>query len=256
LRARLQQRFANEAKVRILDGLEELPPLDNAIVFANEFFDAQPVEVVRGAEDSERRESLRINIDRERLVEEFVPANSAELEFLDRYGVHPAAEERCEVTQKAIEYMQQIAGLLRRGFVLIIDYGYTREELLAGRRADTLRAFRRHTISDSPYEAPGEQDITANVNFTALRETGLAHGMESGWILTQSQLLMGIGETNEFADAFEDARLPQEKAKVALQLKHLVTPAGIGEIFQALTMQRGVDPEKAAALDGLRFAKK
>jgi SAM-dependent MidA family methyltransferase len=53
---------------------------------------------------------------------------------------------------------------------------------------------------------------------------------------------MRIGETNQFADAFEDCRLPQERAKVALQLKHLVTPAGMGENFQVFTASRAVEP--------------
>jgi SAM-dependent MidA family methyltransferase len=64
---------------------------------------------------------------------------------------------------------------------------------------------------------------------------------------------MGIGEQNQFADAFEDCRLPQEHAKVALQLKHLATPAGMGESFHALLLARGVTKEQAAQLSGLTF---
>jgi SAM-dependent MidA family methyltransferase len=66
---------------------------------------------------------------------------------------------------------------------------------------------------------------------------------------------MGIGEDNQFADAFEDCLLPQERAKVALQLKHLATPAGMGDAFQALLLGRGVEKEKAKGLSGLRFAR-
>ena len=64
---------------------------------------------------------------------------------------------------------------------------------------------------------------------------------------------MGIGESNQFADAFEDARLPQERAKVALQLKHLVTPAGMGESFHVLVGSKGVDDP--ARLAGLGFGR-
>jgi SAM-dependent MidA family methyltransferase len=48
--------------------------------------------------------------------------------------------------------------------------------------------------------------------------------------------------------------LPQERAKVALQLKHLVTPAGMGESFQVLVVSKAVDPERVAGLSGLSFA--
>jgi SAM-dependent MidA family methyltransferase len=60
---------------------------------------------------------------------------------------------------------------------------------------------------------------------------------------------------NEFADAFEDTVTPQERAKVALQLKHLVTPEGIGEVFDVLVLGRGVPHDAARALHGLKFAR-
>jgi SAM-dependent MidA family methyltransferase len=70
---------------------------------------------------------------------------------------------------------------------------------------------------------------------------------------TQSQFLIGIGEKNQFADAFEDCRVPQERAKVALQLKHLITPVGMGENFQVLIASRGMDSKRIADLSGLGF---
>jgi SAM-dependent MidA family methyltransferase len=58
---------------------------------------------------------------------------------------------------------------------------------------------------------------------------------------------MGIGETNQFADAFENCGLPQERAKVALQLKHLVTPTGMGESFHVMVAARELIPNCAKA---------
>jgi len=262
LRVRLHERFPEAAgpgtssgrgegqgKLEILNSLDELsPPAGPAIVFANEFFDALPVEVI------DPRGALRVGLEGGRFVESFAEPSPEELEFLNRYGIPPRTG-RVEATLAAANCMRRICGLVRNGFLLAIDYGYTREELLAGRAANTVRAFRQHTISDSPYEAPGEQDITAHVNFTALREAGLAAGMEAGNILTQAQFLMGIGEANQFADAFEDVQLPQEHAKVALQLKNLVTPAGMGEVFQVLLMRRGVEKEQALQLSGMRYGR-
>jgi SAM-dependent MidA family methyltransferase len=74
-------------------------------------------------------------------------------------------------------------------------------------------------------------------------------------LLTQSQFLLGIGEHNQFADAFEECRLPQEHAKVALQLKHLVTPAGMGESFHVLLASKGISAELSSKLSGLTFGK-
>jgi len=145
---------------------------------------------------------------------------------------------------------------IERGFVIVIDYGYTREEQLAGRHRGTVKAIRQHSVSANPYEAPSEQDITADVNFTALAAVAEQQGLHAQKLITQSQFLMGIGEANQFVDAFEECRLPQERAKVALQLKHLVTPAGMGESFHVLIASKGVDVEQVSGLCGLGFGKR
>src|SRR2546429_7982940 len=152
--------------------------------------------------------------------------------------------------------MSETAAALKHGIIIVIDYGFAREEQLTGRHRGTVTAFRQHSVSANPYEAPGEQDITAHVNFTALAAAAEQNGMQVQTLLTQSQFLMGIGEQNQFGDAFEDCRLPQERAKVALQLKHLVTPAGMGGSFYVLVCTQGIDADRASTLLGLNFSKK
>jgi len=220
------------------------------IIFGNEFFDALPVEILSPPG------SLRIDIRDGRFVETWAPPSPKELEFLDRYSVHPERGERVEVPLAAQQYADKLLRERSHGFFVIIDYGYTREEQLAGRHRGTLKAIRQHSVSANPYEAPGEQDITADVNFTALAALAEKHGIQAQKLITQSQFLLGIGEANEFADAFEECRLPQERAKVALQLKHLVTPAGMGESFQVLIASKGVKEESASSLAGLSFGSK
>ena len=215
-------------------------------VFANEFFDALPVDVLSA------QGSLRIDTRDGRFVETWAPCSSVELEFLDRYSIHPEPGERVEIAPRSQQHMSKAASL-EHGFIIAIDYGYTRDELLAGRHRGTLKAIRQHSVSANPYEAPGEQDITADVNFTALAATAQERGLHAHKLVTQSQFLMGIGEANQFGDAFEDCRLPQERAKVALQLKHLVTPTGMGESFHVLVASNGVDPYEANRLAGLSF---
>jgi len=222
------------------------PPV---IVFANEFFDAIPVEVVSTAG------SLRIDARDGHFVETWAPSSSEELEYLDRYSIHPEEGERVEVPLRSQKEMKA-ASTFERGFIVAIDYGYTRDELLAGRHRGTVKAIRQHSVSASPYEAPGEQDITADVNFTALAAAGEQQGFQARKLVTQSQFLLGIGEANQFADAFEDCRLPQERAKVALQLKHLVTPAGMGESFHVLVASKGIAAGLVEKLSGLSFGRR
>ena len=224
-----------------------LAPETPLIVFANEFFDALPVEILS------TQGKLHLALESNRLRETWLLPLAEELEFLDCYGVHPEAGERIEVPIQAQDWMQQIASFIKRGLLLIVDYGYTRNQQLAGRHRGTLMAYRHHSASSDPYQAPGEQDLTAHVNFTALAAACEQAGMTCEKLLTQSQFLMGIGEKNQFADTFEDCRISQERAKVALQLKHLITPVGMGENFQVLVASQGIDAKKIADLSGLTF---
>jgi SAM-dependent MidA family methyltransferase len=256
LRERLQERLSEHisaGRAQVFESIELAASRagETLIIFGNEFFDALPVEVV------DYRGAVRVGIANGRFTETFVPPTAAESEFLDRYSVQPEAGERVEVPLASLGWMARIAEAFRdrRGFAVLIDYGYTREEQLAGRHRDTVMTYRQHKASNSPYEAPGEQDITAHVNFSALRARGVEPGLHPLALLTQSQFLIGIGEETQFADAFQECNLPQERAKVALQLKHLIAPGGMGEIFQVLVMSGGVEGEKAAALSGLKFTR-
>ena len=291
LRQRQQERLAEFAATGQVTIDSDFSPAlarcgDALIVFGNEFFDALPVEVLTAGGE------LLVAEEGGALTEQTVDPRPQVLEYVDRYGVHPPSGGRVEVSLAGLEWMQRIAdafaglrgprqgsarwgdsrdarqgsgfpasppfaceGEFRPGFAVFIDYGYTRPQQLAGRHLDTLMTYRQHRASGNPYEAPGEQDITAHVNFTALRAAAEQGGLDCLALLTQAQFLMGVGEPTQFAEAFEDCVLPQERAKVALQLKHLVTPAGIGEIFQVLVLSHGVDTEKTRSLSGLKFAR-
>src|SRR5216683_1505189 len=106
-----------------------------------EFFDALPVEILGAAG------KLHIALENNRLHEVWLPPPDDELEFLDRYGVHPEAGERIEVPMLAQNWIGQIAHSISRGLLLMIDYGYTRNEQLAGRHRGTVMAYRRHSAS-------------------------------------------------------------------------------------------------------------
>lgn len=249
-RERLRLTLARHVTIGRVEIRDQVPftPDVSTLVFGNEFFDALPVEVVSS------QGMLCIGEKEGKLREEFHPISPAIDEYLDHYAVRPEGDERVELGLAAFEGMRKIANGITRGFMVFIDYGYAREELLAGRHRGTVMAYRRHSVSENPYEAPGEQDITAHVNFTALAAAAEREKMKAERLLTQSQFLMGIGETNQFADAFEECKLPQERAKVTLQLKHLVTPVGMGESFHVLVGSKGV-AEPIRKLSGLAFTR-
>jgi len=252
LRERIREilgNFIRSGKAELVELAGKLDLRREAIIFANEFFDALPVEIVSA------QGALRIGLQDGHFAETWVQPSREELKFLDQYSIHPNQYERIEIPLVAQQVMEGICAGFQRGFVIAIDYGYTREKQLAGRHRGTLKALRQHSISANPYEAPGEQDITADVNFAALGAVAEKNGLRCERLITQSQFLMGIGEENQFADAFEECRVPQERAKVALQLKHLVTPAGMGESFQVLIASKGIERKRVDSLSGLNFGR-
>ena len=241
----LGQGSRNLSESRSDDSLRSTP----LILFANEFIDALPVDIV------DHRGAVRVAEEQGSFVEQFVPPSAEELDYIDRYSVHPEPRERVEISLASLDWMDRIAELFhnRRGFAMLIDYGYSREEQLAGRHRDTLMTYRQHRASAFPYEAPGEHDITAHVNFTALRTRAAEQGIDEIALLTQTQLLLGIGEETQFADAFQECKLPQERAKVALQLRHLLSPEEMGEKFHALLLSRRVNREDAMRLSAVKM---
>lgn len=253
LREKLKERFAVDPRVsthsNLREAFERTP--HHAIVFGNEFFDALPTEVL------EHRGQVRISYEDGSFQEIFVPPSDEVKAFVEKYAVKPAEHERVDASLIAQKYIREIAAALRQktGYCIFIDYGYVQDEMYAGRHLGTVTSFRQHTITDSPYDSPGEQDITVHVNFTALAGEARKHGLEPLAWITQAQFLIGIGEESQFAEAFEECKLPQEHAKRALQLKHLITPEGMGESFHVLVLAANLDKEKAARLEGLKFVR-
>lgn len=254
LRSGLAERFSSVQRVSIHETVEQAfaNSPGHIVLFANEFFDALPTEIL------DHRGELRIAIGNDgRFVEQFVPATDAVKDFVQKYAVPPGQGERVDAPLVAHEYMSLISSLMaeKQGFCVFVDYGYVQDEMLAGRHLGTVTSFRRHTISDSPYDLPGEQDITVHVNFSALADAARRHHLEPLAWITQSQFLIGIGEESQFAEAFEGCTLPQERAKRAMQLKHLITPEGMGEAFHVLVLASNLDKEKTERLDGLKFVR-
>jgi SAM-dependent MidA family methyltransferase len=98
-----------------------------------------------------------------------------------------------ELCPTAEEWWREAANTLERGKLLAIDYGLTADEfLMPERKEGTLRAYRHHALSSDVLLYPGEQDITAHVNFTAIQAAGESAGLKTDGLLTQAQFLTSI----------------------------------------------------------------
>jgi SAM-dependent MidA family methyltransferase len=211
----------------------ELPEKFRGVLFANEFFDALPVEaaVYLGGEF---RQQL-ISVEENRFVWVAGAPVSRELDDYFRSYAPPPEEGRWyEANLDALEWIDRISGSLETGYVLTVDYGYTREEAARFPRG-TLMGYRRHMALEDVLEAPGERDITSHVNFTALAQRGGARGLAKERFETLAQMLLTAGEEDQFAAALA-AGSPGGELRRRMQLKTLLF--GMGETFRALLQRR------------------
>lgn len=205
------------------------------IVFANELFDALPVDVVRGQRQSMRLLRVGFRDGRFTWVEAEEPEGEWK-EYAGRMGRlladSPAWELELPVRMDAV--LGEIGASLVRGALLIIDYGYTEREVIRFPHG-TLMSYRRHLASDDVLRDPGRRDITAHVPFTRLIECAARGGWKAGPLENLTALLLRAGERDHFASALQAER-EEEAQRLRLQLKTLLF--GLGETFRCLRLEK------------------
>jgi SAM-dependent MidA family methyltransferase len=144
-----------------------------------------------------------------------------------------------------------VGKVLRRGFLLTIDYGHLAQELYGShRREGTLLCYYRHTVSDNPYIHIGLQDMTTHVNFTGLIRKGQSLGFHLTGLVPQYQFLLSLGFLQEIQRLENQALSSEESLRERLTMKHLILPdGGMGDTFRVLVQHKGVD---SIHLSGLR----
>ena len=143
-------------------------PVDGFFL-ANEVLDALPTHRVV-ARDGRLREVL-VGIGEGTFVDvEADPSTPALAARLADEGVTLADDQRAEICLAVDGWVAAAAAGLRRGVLLLIDYGYPAADLYdpIRRRDGTLRAYLRHRVHDDPYLHVGRQDLTAHVDVTAV----------------------------------------------------------------------------------------
>ncbi len=214
----------------------KLPDRFRGVVICNEFFDALPVHSVEQKDKG--------------LVEHYVDLAADGFDwaegslsdprlkgYLQSYAPRLAKGQRVEVNFEALDHLMKIAQSLENGYVLTIDYGYTANEIADGRRlpVGSLISYVKHQASEDVLASPGERDITAHVNFTALEKRGEELGFSSSGLQTQAMFLSEIGRQDDFEAALK-ASSEAESLHLRMQLKTLLF--GLGETFRVLVQRK------------------
>jgi len=248
LRARQQARLRERLDPVLFARLQWLdrPPEAawEGVLFANEVIDALPTSRFVSSAGEVLEEFIALAPDGT-FVRQDRPADAllcAAVRQLEHHLQAPFADGyRSELLPQLPDWIQAVAGGLRRGAMLFVDYGYPRREYYLPARSDgSLRAFRRHHVVADVLAYPGLQDITASVDFTALAEAGILAGLELAGYCTQASFLIGNGLERHLREAQRQAPDQISLQRLLQQAKTLTLPEAMGERFQVMGFERGL----------------
>lgn len=227
LRAKQAETLASSLVGRtpvFLDSIDHLPdgPL---FCIANEFFDALPIRQFVRRGDGFRE--ICIGASPAGLFRLEAPVDAKLVPRHRRAMSDGDVIERCPAAEGIVH---ALATRIARqgGALLIIDYGYATPD--AG---DSLQALRQHRPVD-PLSTPGEADLTAHVDFTALSLVAQEAGAAVAGPVEQGHFLQANGITQRFERLISDN--PGHATPLRIAHERLTAPAQMGQLFKALAI--------------------
>ncbi|HJW02433.1 MAG TPA: SAM-dependent methyltransferase [Azospira sp.] len=218
--------------------LEHLPEHFDGLVLGNEVLDAMPVHIVawspagiaeRGVDLEEEQFAWAERPATGRLQER-AAALAAECSLPDGYS--------SEIGLAAAAWTAAWGPILGRGALILLDYGFPRQEFYHPQRGEgTLMCHYRHHSHPDPFHLLGLTDITAHVDFTAIAEAGFDAGLEVLGYTAQGQFLMNCGLLEELQ------QLPHgspDYFRAAAAVQKLIQPHEMGELFKAIALTKGI----------------
>lgn len=230
-------------RVRWADGVEGLPVAFEGIFYANELFDAFPVTRVAWRASEGRWLEQGVGMAGGNF--HWVPMGEVPLGIVEEWLAMPLPHELLQVLPDgytldlmpgAARWWTEMARKLGRGYLVTLDYGLEADELLTPRyRQGTLRGYHRQRVVEGPMSMPGEIDLTAHVNWTALRKAGEAVGLKTVYSGTQRQFLVEIlSRSMKQGRAIGLDWTPSE----VRQFQTLTHPEHLGRAFRVLAQGR------------------
>jgi SAM-dependent MidA family methyltransferase len=214
-----------------------LPDEVHGVIYANELLDALPTHVVVMTEAGLREVFVDVRASSDaaqapRFVERFEELSTPRIaEYLARAGAEMHGGWRAEVNLRAQEWTKNAAATLRRGFMVLIDYGHDERDLYnASHSAGTLTSYKQHSQFADLLQEPGETDITAHVDLSAVTRAAEQSGLDVLARLDQTYFMLGLGITE-----LEGLSLHQR-----LALKTLLLPGGLGSTHKVLIFGKDV----------------
>jgi SAM-dependent MidA family methyltransferase len=214
-----------------------LPAEVDGIVYSNELLDAFPPHAIVMREGGLRELYVDVGRDGLAIVEGRLSTDRIE-QHLARVGAQLEPGWRADISLEAIDWVHAAARALRRGFLVLIDYGHEAAELYSRSHAmGTIVTYSGHR-ADPNLRAilcdPGNRDITAHVDLTGIRQAAEAHGLELVALLDQTYFLLGL------AGPLLAAPREELTFKRRLALKTLLLPGGLGSTQKVMIFGKDV----------------
>ncbi|QKH36019.1 SAM-dependent methyltransferase [Achromobacter pestifer] len=251
LRARQAERLAAfSGRVQWLDAL---PQRFAGCVLANEVLDAMPVSIFRWSDAGEVLErGVAVDASQDFVWEDRPAPPTLAAAVAARMPALPGYVS--EINLQGEAWIAAMGGWLERGAVLLLDYGFPRSEYYHPQRAGgTLMCHLRHHAHGDPFTAPGLQDITAHVDFTAMADAALEAGMQVLGYTSQARFLMNAGLMDLLAQL--DPSDVQQYAQAVAPVQKLLSESEMGELFKVLAVGRGITEPLAGFSRGDRLGK-
>jgi len=234
--------------VQLCAGLDEIEPAEHVIYYSNELPDAFPVTCFRRKDGVfyERHVGMQ---DDAFVWQDSDQAMQRGPDIADAVMGQWPDDYISEWNPGLEAWQQQVASIIKSGFVFTVDYGYSQQEYYRQARVEgTLLAHVEQTASEDVLSQPGSRDITAHVDFTALVRAGqdcalqpLLWMSQGGW-LAQSPSVQALIQS-----------LAAQNDAVSMHLlahaKRMLMPFGMGEVFKLLVQSKGLDAKKPAYLN-------
>jgi SAM-dependent MidA family methyltransferase len=232
---------AFESSVSWIRRWSEIPNGIYGAIISNELLDAMAVHVFRWNREVKQWRELGVAVNAKEFI--WTPLDSIPPEMSALLPEVPPSlaevlpdEFAIEVSAAAIQWWKEAACAVRQGFLFTADYGLRAEQILAPERArGTLRTYSNHRYGSGVLQNPGDQDITAHVNFSAIISAGEAQGLKTFGLVSQGDYLKKIVEQIDR----QPHQFPLWTAARFRQLTSLIHPEHLGRSFKILLQERG-----------------
>lgn len=212
----------------------------NVVIIANEFLDALPVRRLTKKNQILYEHWVEWNADKQWFQPRLVEANDAHLlHYIQRHGIHVHEGQTVEVNLQAADWIRRSVQTFEEALWILIDYGDETDEIYGEHRMEgTLMSYYRHAAFSDPYLMPGQQDLTAHVDFAACaREAAWAAADLQIEYMTQKEFLIKAGiftllESHDERDPFHPA------ARRNRAVRQLLISDQMSELFKVLVLKK------------------